>query len=95
MFKLWGDKKQSEAAVTWSSEATQALEMALAQAPVPALLKGKVRSELTKAAESATKSAGRSQVTPEDLVNGMMAKLPPDMQQKAKDMIDKKLKDQS
>jgi len=94
------DKKQEQPSpapvtgLTWSAEASQALELALKQAPVPAMLKGKVRKELEKAAEDTARSAGHSEVGAEDLVNGMMAKLPPHLQKQAQDMIKKKMEEE-
>lgn len=41
--KKWFKKDQPEPSLTWDPQATQALEMALQQAPVPAMLKGRVR----------------------------------------------------
>ncbi|MBI1833405.1 MAG: hypothetical protein HYR90_01120 [Candidatus Andersenbacteria bacterium] len=65
--------------ITWSSEATEALEQTLAQAPIPKLLKGKVRRDLKKAAEAAAQKSGRTQVSAHDLMQGFMNKLPAEM----------------
>lgn len=99
MFNNWfkkkkdGDNKEA-AALTWEAQATQALDMAIQQAPVPKLLKNKVRTELAKAAEDIAKKEGRTTVTAMDLMNGMMAKIPDNMKGKVQDMINKKMKDQ-
>ncbi len=67
--------------ITWSDKATQALEQAVGQAPVPAMMKGRVKKELQKAAEDITCQAGRVQVTAEDLMNGLLSKLPAGLRQ--------------
>lgn len=91
MLKNWFKKKSvsqpSEAGITWDEQATQALETAIAQAPVPQLLKGKLRTELKKTAEAEATKNGRQTVTAEDLFTGLMAKLPAHMQDKVKKMI--------
>lgn len=90
MFKLW--PKQSAApssAITWSAEAQAALDQAVAQAPVPAMMKAMVKKELRKAAEEATHKAGRTSVTPDDLMQGLMAKLPDNMKAKVEEAMKK------
>ena len=93
MFKNWFKKEtpqnQPADSITWEAQATQALEMATAQAPVPQLLKGKLRTEMKKMAEAEAQKNGRATVTAEDLLNGMMAKLPSNMQDKVKGMMEK------
>jgi len=93
MFKNWFKKEtpadSSNAALTWDPQATQALETSISQAPVPQMLKGKLRGEMTKTAEAEARKNGHSTVTPEDLMSGLMSKLPPDMQGKVKDMMQK------
>lgn len=66
-------------AFTWDDQARQGVEQALQQAPVPKLLKGRVKKELKKAAEEAATKAGRTNVTIHDVMNGMLAKMPPHM----------------
>src|SRR5687767_11217795 len=92
MFK-WGRKKQDDAAgsaqLTWSAQAEQGLVQALAQAPVPAMMKGRVRSELRNAAEAHALSAGRTEVTPEDLMEGMLSKLPANMRTQVEEAMKK------
>jgi len=75
-------KKQTESKLQWDAAATQALNQAMQQAPVPSLLKGKVRSELAKAAEAHAESAGHATVTAEDLMQGLLAKMPAQMKSK-------------
>lgn len=99
MFKNWFGKKKEDntsegSSMTWEPQATQALDMAMQQAPVPKLLKNRVRKELEQAAEEIAKKEGRTTVTPTDLMNGMMAKIPDNMKGKVQDMIDKKMKGQ-
>lgn len=72
-------KEEKTGALTWSSEASKVLEQSVAQAPVPGMLKGKVRQELAGAAEEVARSAGHSEVTAEDLMAGLLSKLPASM----------------
>ena len=86
MFKKWRKKQeksqQNENNLEWDKPAKDALEQAVAQPPVPSMLKNKVRSELTTAAENITRAAGRTLVTAEDLMQGFMSKLPENMRTK-------------
>lgn len=68
--------------LTWDDRASQALEQAAAQAPVPSIMKKKIRNELKKAAEEFTKKDNRTTVSPEDLMQGLMSKLPANMRGK-------------
>lgn len=84
---FFGKKKQGEetselVGLTWNEQASQALKQAMSQAPVPALLKKKVVGELKKAAEEAARAAGRDEVTVEDMMNGLLSKMPAGMRQK-------------
>lgn len=93
MFKLWPTKKEAgetnPTELTWTSQATQGLEQALAQAPVPAMLRGRVRSELVNAAETHARAAGRNEVTPQDLMEGMLRKLPANMRSQVEEAMKK------
>ncbi len=86
MLNFW--KKKSDQAASsssefsWSQAASDSLNQALAQAPVPAMLKGRVRNELKNAAEERARAAGRSEVTPQDLMEGMLSKMPANMRSK-------------
>ena len=73
------DKKEagSDGTLAWDTQAREQIGQAVAQAPVPALLKGKLRSELEAAAEAAARKAGHTSVTAEDVVAGMLDKIPP------------------
>lgn len=85
MFKLFSKKSAPSATkqqLTWDPAAAQALENALSQAPVPAALKGTVRKQLTKAAETQALKAGHTQVTAEDLMQGLLSKMPPSLRSK-------------
>lgn len=85
MLNFWkkSDKAVSaDGAITWEAEAKQALDMAVAQAPVPPLMKGMVKKQLQEAAETYTQQAGRNKVTANDLMAGLMAKLPDNMKSK-------------
>lgn len=66
----------------WEEGAKQSIEQAVAQAPVPSLLKGKIKQELMKAAETEASRAGRSKVTAEDVMAGLLAKMPAAMRDK-------------
>jgi len=83
MLSLFGKKKDSSgnpiASLTWSDDAKQALEQAVAGAKVPKLLKGRMRKELEKAAESHTRSKGKTEVSAHDLMEGLLAKMPAEM----------------
>lgn len=90
MFKFWKksnketpkDKSDNSSGVlTWSIEATKALEQSVAQAPVPGMLKNKVKKELATAAEDTARATGHSEVTAEDLMAGLLSKLPANMRQ--------------
>ncbi len=74
-------------ALTWDSQAQQGLDKAMSQAPVPAMLKAKVRRELAGAAEASARQAGRTTVTAEDLLQGLLAKLPAGMRGKVEDAM--------
>jgi hypothetical protein len=81
---MFGRKKTAEEnpPLAWSDAARQALEQALQQTPVPAMLRGKVKSELKKAAEAQARANGHREVTAEDLMNGLLAKMPAGMKAK-------------
>jgi len=97
MNAFWNKKKESEQGqepssgeLTWHPQATQAIEMALSQAPVPGMLKGQIKKQLTKSAESATRNAGRSEVTAEDVMNGMLAAMPDNVRGQVEQAIESK-----
>jgi len=75
--------------ISWDAQAESALNQAVAQAPVPAMMKSMVKSQLKSAAEEAAKNAGRTNVTPEDLMAGLMSKLPANMKSKVENAIKK------
>lgn len=72
-------EEKNTGTMPWNTQAKQALEQSVAQAPVPQILKGKVKKELAKAAEKAAQAAGHTEVTAEDLMAGLMEKLPAKM----------------
>ena len=83
MFKFNKKKNDTpDTEITWDSQAELALKQAVDGAPVPKPLKGKMEKELRKAAQAHTLRAGRNIVTPEDLMNGLLAKLPDNMKNK-------------
>lgn len=90
MYKFWKrneDSNSEKPALSWDPAAQAAIEQALAQAPVPGLLKGKLKNELRASAEAAARAAGRNRVTPEDVMNGMLSKLPENMRQQVEDAL--------
>jgi histone H3/H4 len=93
MNAFWSKKKDNAApaaaALRWDEQAKQGIEQAVSQAPVPGLLKGKIRQELMKAAEEETTRAGRTTVTAEDVVAGMLAKMPAAMRDKVTQAMQK------
>jgi hypothetical protein len=86
MISVWSIKQkrgaQAPASLIWDQQANQSIDAALAQSPVPALLKGRIKKELRAAAEIHAREAGRSQVTAEDVIAGMLAKIPAAMREK-------------
>jgi len=81
----FGKKKQTQAqpdSLTWDDQARAALAQSIKQAPVPKLLKGKVKQELKQAAEEVTRKDNRTQVTAQDLMAGMLSKMPTAMRSK-------------
>lgn len=89
MKAFWRKRKQEQPtetapckdeSISWSSDATTAIGQALAQAPIPAILKGKIRKELMAAAEEAAQVAHHSEVTPQDVMQGLLAKIPASVQ---------------
>lgn len=87
--KKQDNDNDNSAPLTWDTTATQALKAAINQAPVPTMLKGKVKKELKKAAETATRSGNRTIVTAEDLMRGMLAKMPANMRSKVEEAMQK------
>lgn len=90
--RFWPKKKQptsnddsssnSGSSLTWDEQAKTAISQSVMQAPVPAMLRGRLRKELESAAEAAAISAGRSKVTAEDVMNGLLSKMPANMRAK-------------
>lgn len=68
--------------MTWDAEASKALDQAINQAPVPSVLKGQMRKQLTKAAENYAATADRTNVTAEDLMQGLLSQMPDKMRNK-------------
>lgn len=100
MFKLWKKDeskkedntpkkgevvKKDSSSLTWSDQATKALEQAVSQSPVPKMVKGQVKKQLAAAAQEAARNAGHTEVSAEDLMNGLMAKLPDNMRNQIED----------
>lgn len=73
------DGEKPTAKLTWQQEATDALEQAVSGAPVPKLMKSRLRKELMKTAEAKARAAGKAEVSAHDLMEGLMSKLPAEM----------------
>lgn len=82
---FWPKKKPADGAsdaLPWDAAASQALEQAANQAPVPGPLKGRVKKELKQAAEDYARQQNHTSVTAEDLMQGLLAKMPAAMRAK-------------
>ncbi|MGH9857830.1 MAG: PCP reductase family protein [Acidobacteriota bacterium] len=101
MLTFWKKKKQAPSPsspekdnstvpggnLPWNTAAKQAMDQATSSAPVPAMLKGRLKKELRKAAEDAARTAGHTEVTAEDLMHGLMSRLPENMRGQFEDAI--------
>lgn len=86
MLSLFNKKKDSSGAplskLTWSEDAKAALAQAVDGAKVPKMLKGRMKKELEKAAEGHARSKGKTEVSAQDLMEGLLAKMPAEMRNK-------------
>lgn len=82
MFNLWKKKEENKDTLPWSDQAQQGLEQALQQTPAPAMVKSTIKKQLMAAAENAARSAGHTEVAAEDLMQGLLSKLPAGMKEK-------------
>jgi hypothetical protein len=73
----------------WHKQAKAALQQALNQAPIPKLLKGRVEKELKKAAEQAAHAAKSKIVSPEHVMQGLLAKMPAKQRAQVEDAMNK------
>ena len=94
MFSLFKKQKKSESEnagqeMQWEESAQQALEQSVAQAPVPGIMKQQVKRQLKQAAEEYARQAGKITVSPEDLMNGLMSRLPDNMRKKVEEAAKK------
>jgi hypothetical protein len=85
----FGKKKDDSEQMAWDDQARQALDQAVAQAPVPAMLRGRMRAELEKAGEEHARKHGHTSVTAQDLMEGLLSKLPESMRSKIEDAAKK------
>jgi len=89
MFSFWQKKSSNDSAsseaLSWDSSATKALAQAVGQAPVPGIMKQRIKRELEQAAEEHARKAGKKTVTAEDLMQGIMSRLPEGMRKKVED----------
>ncbi len=79
----------SKFTLAWDEAAKKSIEQAMANAPVPRLLRGRVMQGLIQAAEEKATEAGRDTVTAEDVVAGLLAKMPPALRDKVSQAIQK------
>lgn len=86
MFSFWQKKSSKDSGnqetLSWEASATKALAQAVGQAPVPGIMKQRVKRELEQAAEEQARKAGKTTVTAEDLMQGIMSRLPEGMRAK-------------
>tara|TARA_Y100000310_G_scaffold305285_1_gene345274 strand:- start:366 stop:701 length:336 start_codon:yes stop_codon:yes gene_type:complete len=95
MNAFWNKKKEEPTSdaggsLTWNSQATAAIEQSLAQAPVPKLMKNQIKKQLMNAAEATTRAAGRTEVTAEDVMQGLLASMPEDVRSQVEDAVQTK-----
>ncbi len=77
-----GSPQQPSGALSWDKSAVQALAQAVSQAPVPSMMKQRVKQELSNAAEEAAKKEGKTTVSAQHLMAGILSRLPEDMRKK-------------
>lgn len=98
MFSLWKKKssesnntpqkssaKEVSGQLSWDNSAITALAQAVSQAPVPSMMKGRIKQELSSAAEEAAKKEGKTTVTAQHLMAGILSRLPENMRKKVED----------
>lgn len=90
MFSFWQKKSSNQnsedgGTLAWDDSATKALAQAVGQAPVPGIMKQRVKRELEQAAEEYARKAGKTTVSAEDLMQGIMSRLPEGMRSKVED----------
>lgn len=95
MFSLWKkkstEKDQTPASpkatgqLSWDNSAITALAQAVSQAPVPSMMKGRIKQELSNAAEEAARKEGKTTVTAQHLMAGILSRLPENMRKKVED----------
>lgn len=83
---LFGRQTDGEP-LPWDHAASSALERALQQTPIPALLRGTVKKELARAAEAHARDHGRTTVTAEDLMQSLLTKMPAHIREKVEQAI--------
>ena len=64
---------------TWDDSARQAIQQALSQAPIPAMLRGRVKKELEAAAEDAARADSKSHITAQHVMTGLLNRMPANM----------------
>jgi len=84
------ENSPASAELTWHSQATTAIEQSLAQAPVPKLMKIQIKKQLMKAAEATTRAAGRSEVTADDVMQGLLASMPDNVRSQVEEAVQTK-----
>lgn len=94
MFSLFKKKQnehpeQGQQTMVWDTTATQALEQAVAQAPVPSMMKQQAKRQLKMAAEEYARGKGKTTVSAQDLMEGLMSRLPDTMRKKVEEAAKK------
>ena len=85
MFNFWSKKSeksensQSSGELSWDAQAESAINQAVAGAPVPGMLKNRLKSQLRGAAQKVAKDAGSTKVTAEHVMQGLLSQLPANM----------------
>ncbi|MCE9643179.1 MAG: hypothetical protein K8Q97_02510 [Candidatus Andersenbacteria bacterium] len=99
MFNIWKKKSKEEGQtvpstnpsskpagqLSWDNSAITALAQAVSQAPVPSMMKGRIKQELSNAAEEAARKEGKTTVTAQHLMAGILSRLPENMRKKVED----------
>ena len=95
MFNIWKKKSKEEgqnvtspkapSQLSWNNSAITALAQAVSQAPVPSMMKGRIKQELSSAAEEAARKEGKTTVTAQHLMTGILSRLPENMRKKVED----------
>ncbi len=89
MLKIWPKNKSNNTSgnLTWEDSARTAINQALQQAPIPAMLRGRVKKELESAAEEAARAANQTKVTAQHVMTGLLSRMPAKMRNQVEQAI--------